>query len=101
MSCGPWQREPGPRRRSRATLPRAKLRMRVIVGRESIHAAGGTKTMRILIADDHPIVRHGLKQYLASDPELNVIGEATNGSDFLELARKTEWDVALMDFTMP
>jgi two-component system, NarL family, invasion response regulator UvrY len=57
--------------------------------------------MRILIADDHPIVRHGLKQYLASDPELSVIGEATNGSDFLELARKTEWDVALMDFTMP
>jgi len=57
--------------------------------------------MRILIADDHPIVRHGLKQYLASDPELNVIGEATNGSDFLELARKTQWDVALMDFTMP
>ncbi|HEX2648653.1 MAG TPA: response regulator transcription factor [Burkholderiales bacterium] len=57
--------------------------------------------MKILIADDHPIVRHGLKQYLASDPELNVIGEATNGSDFLELARKTQWDVALMDFTMP
>jgi len=57
--------------------------------------------MKILIADDHPIVRHGLKQYLASDPELSVIGEATNGSDFLELARKTEWDVALMDFTMP
>lgn len=57
--------------------------------------------MKILIADDHPIVRHGLKQYLASDPELNVVGEATNGSDFLDLARKTPWDVALMDFTMP
>ena len=57
--------------------------------------------MKILIADDHPIVRHGLKQYLASDPELDVVGEATNGSDFLDLARKTPWDVALMDFTMP
>ena len=57
--------------------------------------------MKILIADDHPIVRHGLKQYLASDPELSVVGEATNGSEFLELARRTAWDVALIDFTMP
>ena len=57
--------------------------------------------MRILIADDHPIVRHGLKQFLATDPELAVVGEATNGAEFLELARGTPWDVALIDFTMP
>jgi len=37
--------------------------------------------MRILIADDHPIVRHGLKQMLASDPSATVVGEATNGRD--------------------
>jgi len=35
--------------------------------------------MRILIADDHPIVRHGLNQMLASDPAATVVGEATNG----------------------
>ena len=35
--------------------------------------------MRILIADDHPIVRHGLKQVLASDPAAVIVGEATNG----------------------
>ena len=44
--------------------------------------------MRILIADDHPIVRHGLKQMLASDPAATVVGEATNGDEALELARK-------------
>jgi two-component system, NarL family, invasion response regulator UvrY len=57
--------------------------------------------MKILIADDHPIVRHGLKQFLTSDPELSVVGEATNGTEFLEIARRSEWDVALIDFTMP
>ena len=57
--------------------------------------------MRILIADDHPIVRHGLKQFLTAEPELTVVGEATNGGELLELARCTDWDVALMDFTMP
>src|SRR3979490_1651588 len=57
--------------------------------------------MRILIADDHPIVRHGLKQMLASDPAATVVGEATNGDEALELARKLEWDMAIFDFTMP
>jgi len=57
--------------------------------------------MRILIADDHPVVRHGLKQILASDPKLTVVGEAKNGNEMLELARKLEWDVAIMDFSMP
>lgn len=57
--------------------------------------------MRILIADDHPIVRHGLKQMLANEPFVTVVGEATNGDEALELARKVEWDVAILDFTMP
>src|SRR5256885_4977652 len=57
--------------------------------------------MRILIADDHPIVRHGLKQMLAADPSATVVGEATNGDEALELARKLEWDMAIFDFSMP
>ncbi len=57
--------------------------------------------MRILIADDHPIVRHGLKQVLASDPDLVVVGEATNGDEALELARTLDWDLAILDFSMP
>lgn len=57
--------------------------------------------MRILIADDHPIVRQGLKQILASDPDLAVAGEARNGDEALALARSLEWDVAILDFSMP
>src|SRR5262247_1051091 len=61
----------------------------------------GRPFMRILIADDHPIVRHGLKQVLANDPSATVVGEATNGDEALDLARKVEWDMAIFDFSMP
>lgn len=57
--------------------------------------------MRILIADDHPVVRHGLKEILASEPDMIVVGEAKNGSETLELARKLPWDVAIIDYSMP
>jgi len=57
--------------------------------------------MKVLIADDHPVVRHGLKQVLAADPEMVVVGEAKNGGEVLELARKLEWDVAILDYSMP
>jgi len=57
--------------------------------------------MKVLIADDHPVVRHGLKQILAADPEVVVVGEAKNGGEVLELARKLEWDVAILDYSMP
>jgi DNA-binding NarL/FixJ family response regulator len=57
--------------------------------------------MRILIADDHPIVRHGVKQVLAEDADLQVVAEATDGDEALRLARETVWDVAILDFSMP
>jgi DNA-binding NarL/FixJ family response regulator len=57
--------------------------------------------MKVLIADDHPVVRQGLKQILASDPRAAVVGEAKNGQEALELARKLEWDVAILDYSMP
>jgi two-component system invasion response regulator UvrY len=57
--------------------------------------------MRILIADDHAVVRQGLKQILAADPEVVVTGEARDGTEAIELARKVEWDVAVLDFSMP
>ncbi len=57
--------------------------------------------MRILIADDHPVLRQGLKQILSSDLEAAVVGEATTGDEALELARKLEWDLAIVDFSMP
>jgi len=57
--------------------------------------------MRVLIADDHPVVRQGLKQILLADPDLEVSGEAEDGDQALDLARRVEWDVALLDFSMP
>lgn len=57
--------------------------------------------MKILIADDHPVVRQGLKQILALDSGVVVVGEARNGKEALELARTLEWDVAILDYSMP
>src|SRR5437868_12823275 len=62
---------------------------------------GGRPIMRIVIADDHPIVRRGLKEILASESDMNVVGAATNGDEALELAGKLAWDVAVVDYTMP
>ena len=57
--------------------------------------------MRVLIADDRPVVRHGLKQILNTDTDMKVVGEAKNGNEAMELARKLEWDVAVLDYSMP
>jgi len=57
--------------------------------------------MRILIADDHPVVRRGLKEILASEHDMDVVGEAKNGDEALELVRNLDWDVAILDFSMP
>ena len=57
--------------------------------------------MKILIADDHPVVRSGLKQLLSAERDMVVIGEAGNGEEALELVRKLEWDVGILDYSMP
>ncbi len=57
--------------------------------------------IRIVIADDHSVVRQGLRMFLALDEELEVVGEAQNGAEALELARQLLPDVVLMDLLMP
>jgi DNA-binding NarL/FixJ family response regulator len=57
--------------------------------------------IRVLIADDHAIVRQGLKQILSETEDLVVAGEADDGAEALQLARQQEWDVFLLDVTMP
>jgi two-component system, NarL family, response regulator LiaR len=58
-------------------------------------------TIRILITDDHAVVRQGLRMFLQLDPELQVIGEAVNGEQALKLAHELQPDVILMDLLMP
>jgi len=58
-------------------------------------------SIRILIADDHGIVRQGLRMYLGSDPEIEIIGEARDGAEALKLAHQLHPDVVLMDLLMP
>lgn len=57
--------------------------------------------IRILIADDHAIVRQGLKQIVADTPDLVVTGEAERGREVLEKVSKDDYDVVLLDITMP
>lgn len=57
--------------------------------------------IRVLIADDHPIVRQGLKQILSQEPEFSVCGEAQTSQDVLDLIRKQSWDVVILDISMP
>jgi len=58
-------------------------------------------TIRILIADDHSVVRQGLHMFLSLDSELEIVGEATNGLEAVNQARKLKPDVVLMDLIMP
>jgi two-component system, NarL family, response regulator LiaR len=58
-------------------------------------------TVRVLIADDHGVVRQGLRMFLSLDPELAVVGEAENGEEALLMTRELGPDVVLMDLLMP
>lgn len=59
------------------------------------------KKIRILIADDHSIVREGLRQLLESQPDMEIIGDAEDGEEALEKIRLLHPDIVLLDITMP
>jgi two-component system, NarL family, response regulator LiaR len=56
---------------------------------------------RVLITDDHGVVRQGLRMFLSLDPDIQVVGEASNGREALAMVRDLEPDVVLMDLLMP
>jgi DNA-binding NarL/FixJ family response regulator len=57
--------------------------------------------VRVLIADDHSVVRQGLRMFLALDPEIEIVGEAASGEEAIQLAHDIRPDVVLMDLVMP
>ena len=57
--------------------------------------------IRLLIADDHPVVRDGLRGMLASEPDFEVVGEAASGAEAVRLVEREGPDVVLMDLQMP
>jgi DNA-binding NarL/FixJ family response regulator len=60
-----------------------------------------TNPVRIVVADDHPIVRDGVRALVEASSGIELLGEATNGDEVIELARQVRPDVVLMDLAMP
>ena len=60
-----------------------------------------TETMKVLIADDHAIVRRGLRQILAEEFSRLEVGEARNAQEALRLARERDWEIIVLDISMP
>jgi DNA-binding NarL/FixJ family response regulator len=58
-------------------------------------------SIRVVLVDDHALVRQGFRRILEDDPELTVVGEASNGTDSISLVKKTDPDVVVMDMAMP
>jgi len=57
--------------------------------------------IRVLLVDDHSVVRQGLRMFLSLDPDLDIVGEAANGAEAVQLAHAHQPDVVLMDLLMP
>ena len=59
------------------------------------------KRISVVIADDHAVLRTGLRMMIDAEPDMKTLGEAADGAGLLEIVRKKQPDVALVDFTMP
>ena len=63
--------------------------------------SGGTRPARLVVVDDHALVRSGIRSMLAGEPDLAVIGEAASGQEAVDLCRRLRPDLALIDIRMP
>lgn len=57
--------------------------------------------MKVLIVDDHPVVRRGLKQILSEAPDISKFGEACNGMEVLQKIDEQDWDIVILDINLP
>jgi len=57
--------------------------------------------IRVLVVDDHPVVRRGLRQILAEEPDMEVSFEATNAAELMVQVQERRWDVVVLDITLP
>ena len=57
--------------------------------------------VRILIADDHAVVRRGVKQILEEEPDLKVLGQATNSEEVIQNIQEKDWDILILDISLP
>lgn len=62
---------------------------------------GRSEVARVIIADDHVLIREGLRKVLAREPDMQVVGEARNGPELITLLQSTPGDVVLLDVNMP
>lgn len=85
--------------------PVSPVQVSALPGTEAINApdpvGGDCRKIRVLVADDHEILRKGLIDLLEEQPELEVVGSAADGVEAVELALATQPDVIIMDITMP
>ena len=68
---------------------------------EGSNSINETRVIRVLIADDHAVVRQGLRMFIDLQDDMEVVGEGTNGGEAIELAIKLKPDVVLLDLVMP
>lgn len=66
-----------------------------------LHPVDAEHPIRILIADDHPVIRRGIRHIVATEEDLNVVDEADDGPALLAMARSVEHDLVLLDLSMP
>jgi DNA-binding NarL/FixJ family response regulator len=70
----------------------------VVVGQD---AAAGTEPIRVVVVDDHALFRRGLQMVLGAEDDIEVVGEASDGTEALKVAAETTPDIVLMDVRMP
>lgn len=69
--------------------------------RAPVNNGNGGKAVRVLLADDHNLVRSGLRELLTNQPHINIVAEADNGRKAVQLCQEMSADVVLMDISMP